>query len=545
MPEYDVIIVGAGSAGGPLAARLSENDDRQVLLLEAGDATTSVEQLPPHLRWVSDLSAGAPWNAHNWAHVVSLTPQIAYTLPRGKVMGGSSAINAAVFTRGVRQDFDEWERQGNDAWSWETVLPYFKRSETDLDFRNELHGTDGPIRVARPSGELQSPLTPAFLQACDELGFPAEQDKNAGGPPGAGLYPGNAVDGMRMSTAISYLMPALGRRNLTIRGNTFVRRVLFRANRAIGVEVETSDGQRESIYGGEVVLSAGAIKTPHLLALSGLGPAAELKSAGIDPLQDMPGVGKDWPDHPSLSVSYKVARDPGFKQGMLVPQAALTYNSGNDPAGDVEIALFVASMKEMLFGSTSGRAPSRGFKHVLRHPVAALASMRGVSIRRTALEMSHLRDMQAKILLTQEESRGQMRVRSTDPHQDLEVNYNYMSKASDLGRMRQALRTVRDILNAPALSPWIRSVVDPGQRVLSDDAALNAWILAHIGTTVHMVGTARMGVSSDDSSVVDQHLRVHGVDNLRVVDSSVMPSIPHRSVNATTVMIGERAADFF
>ncbi|MGB0096819.1 MAG: GMC family oxidoreductase N-terminal domain-containing protein, partial [Solirubrobacteraceae bacterium] len=332
-----MIVVGAGSAGSVLAARLSEDPYRSVLLLEAGPSFNSVARLPAEIRHVGSLAATVPGHPNNWAFTGALTPELTYPVPRGKIIGGSSSINGAYFMRAVPGDFERWVQAGNDAWSFEKVLPYYRRLEDDRDFGGPLHGAGGPIPVKRQGGEVMSPVTAAFIEACLELGFVEEEDKNRPGAPGVGLIPLNAVDGLRVSTAVAYLIPIWRRPNLTVRGDTFVRRVLFDGTRAIGVEAEIG-GWQGAIYAAEVVLSAGAIGSPQLLMLSGVGPGDGVRALGGRVVHDAPGVGKDFADHPDLWVTYRPRGPIPTHPHMAFPQAAINYTAdGSDVVGDMEI----------------------------------------------------------------------------------------------------------------------------------------------------------------------------------------------------------------
>lgn len=494
---YDVVIVGAGSAGSVLAGRLSEDRDRQVLLLEAGPAPRTLEGFPPEIRSVSDRSSYAVDHPNNWAFPAELLPGRPWHVPRGRILGGSSAINGGYFIRGVPNDYDAW----GPGWSYADVLACFRRLEHDVDMGGPLHGDSGPTPVRRAAGALLSPLSTAFIEACLDMGFAHEPDKNAGGPPGVGLVPGNVDDGLRVNAAISHVLPHLDRPNLEVRGGVLVRRVLWDGMRACGVEIEGSAGSVERVPAGEVVLSAGAVNSAHLLLLSGVGPAEELRAAGIDVVADRGGVGTSWSDDPNVFVHYRPGRDAGSDPRMLVPQAALNYDQGDDPDGDGELLLFAGPLRP-----------------------GSLSLMYG---------------------LHQEHARGRMSLASADPRTPPRISYHYLSDARDVRRAREGVRLVVEVLRHRAYRPWCAEIEDLTDDVLADDAALDAWIRGNLSTTVHAQGTAPMGMADDPRAVVDHRLRVHGVEGLRVADTSIIPAPLHRGPSATAMVIGERAAQLF
>jgi predicted dehydrogenase (TIGR03970 family) len=501
MTAYDVVVVGAGAAGAPLAARLSEDPARTVLLVEAGRDYPATDAYPAELLDAGLMAAAMPGHPGNWAYHANLTPDLPYAVARGKVLGGSTALNGAYFVRARRADFDRWVALGNPEWSYEKVLPCYRRLENDLTYgETELHGGAGPMPVCRRLAGPH-PVTEAFYQACDELGYPPEEDKNAQGEPGYGPLPMNAVDGIRINTGIAYVNPHRDRPNLTVRGCTTARRVMVDGARATGLEVET-DGRAEVIGAGEVVLCAGAIGSPHLLALSGIGPEAELTAAGVRVVVDLPGVGKGFSDHPDLSFTWRPRRRLNA-DGRTAFESALHV-------GHLEI---LPSVK----------------------PLAAVLGTHSVTRRD---------DLFFSIAVQRAESRGTVTTVSGDPGVQPRIDYHYLETDADLRAMREVVRTTVAILRSRAFKPYFHALGGLPERVLDDDATLNDWIRAHLATAIHACGSCAMGPDGDKTAVVDQYGRVHGVRGLRVADTSILPTVPSRGPAATAVMIGERVAGF-
>ncbi|WP_317452626.1 mycofactocin system GMC family oxidoreductase MftG [Streptomyces sp. CBMA29] len=502
----DVVVVGGGGSGGPLAARLSEDAGRTVALIEAGPATGAFAPELLDARLVPGAWArGAPL----WWYPARLTPERPYTVGRGRILGGSTTVNGGYFVRARRDDFDRWAAAGNDAWSFDRVLPFLRRMETDLDYgASAVHGADGPVRVRRTA--LDHPAAAAFGAAARESGFPAEPDKNDQGAPGFGPVPSNAVDGVRANTAVGYLQDALTRPNLTVVGDRTVRRVLVEHGRAVGVETER-DGVRETVTAGEVVLCAGAFGSPHLLALSGIGPRADLERLGIPVLRDAPGVGGSFCDHPQIVVEWTPVRDVPAADGSWLGGALHLTSSGGSAAGDLEILQSLT-------------------------PTAALTAAR------TALPGAPLPFL---VSAQAPRPRGRLRIVSADPAVPPTVDYGYLRTPDDRRPLREAVRTTAALIAAPAFRTVVEpgTTAGPGQGTLADDGLLDAWIRARIGTSVHACASAPMGPADDRYAVVDQYGRVHGVRGLRVADTSILPAAPLRGPAATAVLIGEVVAD--
>ena len=496
------MVVGAGTSGCALAARLADAG-RRVLVLEAGADHARPEDFPPELRDAATMRAAGPGHPANWDLTGSLTGDLTVPVPRGRVVGGSSALNAGSFIRGTRADLDGWAAAGNDLWSYDAVLPAFARLESDRDYGDRPgHGNAGPVPVQRPRGG--HPLAEGFAAAAAELGFPAEPDKNADGPPGYGPVPRNVSGGVRVNAAMAYLSPRRAMPGLTVRGGVSVRRVVVERGRAVGVE--TSEGV---VRAAEVVLSAGAVGSPHLLLLSGIGPAGHLRAAGIPVTADVPGVGAEFTDHPIVYVGYRPARPlpPG---GLPLHGVLHATSAGSALPGDLEILPWLTP-----FSAITG-SPGGG-------PVGD--------------------ELVVGVGLQSERSRGRLSLAGADPTIQPRLEYGYLADDDDRRRLRQGVRLTVELLRARALAPLTAGRSGPPDDVLDRDGDLDGWIRSHLTTAIHLAGTARMGPDSDPGAVVDQRLRVRGIAGLRVVDTSVMPLVTTRGPAATAVMIGERAAE--
>ncbi len=545
------VVVGAGAAGAALAARLSEDHDHRVIVLEAGPVPRSRAQFPPELLDASTVQGAMPGHPANWSYLGHLTPDLPYTIARGRIIGGSSTINGGYFVRARPEDFARWADAAGPDWAYERVLPVLRHLERDLDLgAGPVHGDAGPMPVRRAS--QSNPAARAFTAAASELGFPAEPDKNAPGPPGVGPVPQNVVDGVRINTGLAYLEPVRDRPNLEVIGGCRVLRVVFDGTRAVGVEVAGGGDAAGTARAGasarvidadEVVLCAGGIGTPHLLLVSGVGPAEQLSAHDVPVVRDAPGVGRAFSDHPDLSVGWRARREVMEPRTPETFTTALNFSSpGGDPAGDLEIMVSVKTMNHLLTGSPG--MVSGGARSALRHPLATVRALRGASLSRMREQAVHGRDLVLLVGLQGEEARGSITLESADPTVYPRIDYRYLSTAHDRERMRLGIRTAVALLRTRAFAELFERLTELDDATLDDDDALDAWMLAHLGTAIHLCGSAPMGPASDPGAVVDGFGRVHGVAGLRVADTSMLPDAPSRGPAATAVLIGELVARF-
>jgi len=511
--RYDVVIVGGGSAGCTLATRLSEDPNRSVLLLEAGPEYTDLETLPDELKLGYRQEASDIESPFNWAYRGQGTAEqtVPMQVARGKVMGGSGSVNGQVFLRGVPEDYDDWAAGGNDQWSFVNLLPFFRKLETDLNVRDDFHGSDGPIPVWRLPREAFLPVNEAFHQATVDAGFPEDSDMNNPDSTGTGAVPMNNPDGIRMSASLAYLNPSRHRLNLTIKANVLAHRVVFEGDRAVGVEV-ASGGEKFTVEGSEIILCAGGIATPQLLLLSGVGPAAHLNELGIPVVKDAPGVGQNLRDHPLITIELEPKE--GVKLATIEPriQSGLRYTAeGSDTRNDMQ--LFPSSFTGLRAGDPlQGRSPDRP------------------------------QGMRITCILKLADSAGELTLTSTDASQPPHLEYRYFETEWDRQRMREAIHLSLKFLEHPSFGPLIEQRISPTDDNVASDDALDAWLRQNVATTQHTSGTCKMGPESDPMAVVDQYCRVRGMQNLRVVDLSVCPNVVRANTNATAIVIAERAA---
>jgi choline dehydrogenase len=531
--EADYVVVGAGSAGCAVAARLSEDMNRRVVLLEAGGSDWHpLIHIPLMTRLTSTLGS------LNWGYATEPEPNLggrSLVWPRGKVLGGSSAINGMTYIRGHRRDFDDWRQAGCAGWAYDDVLPYFKRSERNPK-GGPYHGSDGPVGVS-PS-PVKHALDEPFMQACAALGL-ARTDFNGAEQEGFALHDFTIINGRRQSTARGYLWPARGRPNLAVVTRAQATRVLFEGRRAVGVEFVRGRERRIVRASREVVLSGGAINSPQLLMLSGIGAAAALRRLGIAALVDLPAVGRNLQDHLGLYIAQECTQPVTFRQqmrydrlGLAVLQAFLLAR-GPATAVPINACAFMRTRPELEIPDVQIT--------LIPGLVGPWQPPRADGI--VTVRQWHRPDREGFLVHAYQlrpESRGDITLASADPLAKPIIRGNYLATETDRRTLRDGLRLIRRIIAGKAFDPFRGPELRPGP-VVADDDAIDAWVRANATTAYHPVGTCRMG--GDAEAVVDPELRVRGVEGLRVADASVMPTIVGGNTNAAAIMIGEKAAD--
>jgi len=522
--SFDYIIVGAGTAGCVLANRLTASGSERVLLLEAGGHDRHIWiHIPlgygklftnPKVNW---LYSSEPEAELNNRRIIQ---------PRGKVLGGSSSINGLLYIRGQPEDFDHWRQLGNAGWSFEDVLPYFRRAEDQGRGEDALHGVGGPLAVSDVCEP--HPLCEAFIAAAQQADFPRNDDFNGPTQEGAGYFQLTARHGRRWSTAVGYLRPARRRANLAIASNALASRVLFSGRRAIGVEYRQGEAKRIAYANREVILAGGTFNSPQLLQLSGLGPAALLRGLGIDVIADMPGIGADLQDHLQVRMQYRCTE--------RITMNDVIHSWRHRTGAGLRYALFRKGLLAIGAGYAGGffrTSPQVATPDVQVHFIIFSADAAGAALHAFP-------GFIASVCQLRPESRGFVRITSPDPAKPPAIEPRYLSSRTDRDTVVAGMKLLRWIMRQPAMRRYIAEERAPPTTCTSD-ADLLAFARETATTVFHPTSTCRMG--SDDAAVVDERLRVRGIDGLRVVDGSIMPTVVSGNTNAAIVMIAEKGAD--
>ena len=501
--DYDLIVVGAGAGGSVVAARASEDPAVRVLLLEAGPDYPNVEALPEDLR---DGRRGS-FRDHDWrlTYTPSATSRSDVPFARGRVTGGSSAVNTCIALRGVPADYDEWASAGCPSWGWKQVLPAFIRLENDLDFGDRpYHGDSGPLPIRRHTREELVPFQAAFLDACGQLGYPETPDHNDPEATGYAPHPMNkGPQHLRISAAMAYLGPARGRPNLTIRGDATVRRAVIEHGVTRGVEVRTPHGAWETITARQVVLAGGAIHTPALLVRSGIGPREVLERLGVAVVRVSPGVGENLMDHPAIGPT-------------IVPKEGVA--SFDDPV-----------IQTTLRYTATGSAD---FNDMQLEPLSYMHIPGGRLL------------MGIAACVFKSYSRGRLHFDSADAEARPGIEMHYLSDERDYDKLLDGLRRAMELAHAPAIAAISEGVRRPTDEELRDTSELEAWLRRNSSTGAHPSCTARMGADDDPMAVCNERGMVRGVSGLRIADASLMPVVPSANTNLPTIMIGERIGEW-
>ena len=523
---FDYIIVGAGSAGCVLANRLSADPDNSVLLIEAGGSDSSI-----FIQMPTALSIPMNMQRYNWDFESEPEPYMdnrRLHCPRGKVLGGSSSINGMVYVRGHACDFDEWEEQGAAEWGYKSCLPYFQRAETWKGSRDQYRGDDGPLATCN-GNEMQNPLYEAFIKAGEEAGYGPTEDYNGYRQEGFGPMHMTVKDGVRWSTANAYLKPVIKRPNLKVISNALTKRIIMEGKKATGIEIEVGGVNQTVKASTEVILSSGSVGSPQLLQISGIGPSAVLKKAGVEVIHDLPGVGENLQDHLEVYFQFR-CKEPITLNGkldlwnkFLIGARWMLFKNGLGATNHFESCAFIRSKAGLKWPDIQYHF----LPAAMRYDGQAAFEGHGIQV--------HVGPNKPK-------SRGRVQITSPDPNADPSILFNYLSHADDIAAWRQCIRLTRESIAQPAMDVFRGDEIQPGLDISSDED-IDRWVRENIESAYHPCGTCRMGPREAESSVVDTACKLIGIDGLRIVDASVFPTVPYGNINAPTIMVAEKAAD--
>ena len=525
--QFDYIIVGAGSAGCVLANRLTESGENEILLLETGGSDKNIFiQMPTALSY--------PMNTEKFAWQFHTEPEPYLDkrkmhCPRGKVIGGSSSINGMVYVRGHARDFDQWEKEGAVGWSYKDCLPYFKRTESWQDGEDNYRGGDGPVATCGGNNMKFNPLYQAFIEAGHEAGYPTTNDYNGEQQEGFGAMHMTVDNGVRASASSAYIEEAKKRSNLTILSGVLVKRVLLKNKTATGVEYKRNSEIARVNANKEIILSAGSVGSPQLLQLSGIGPRKVLKDAGVELLHEMPGVGENLQDHLEVYFQYHCKKPITLNSKLnylsmgLIGARWLLFRSGLGATNHFESCGFIRSRNGVEWPNIQYHFLPAAMRY------DGKASMKG-------------HGYQVHAGVNRPTSRGRIRINSADAEAKPSILFNYLETERDIQDWRDCIRLTREILNQPALDEYRGDEESPGIEVNTDNQ-IDAWVRANVESAYHPSCTCKMGADSDSMAVVNSSGKVIGIEKLRVVDSSIFPSITNGNLNAPTLMVAEKMAD--